>query len=44
LGSGTSYTVTVPSDPGVALPGFWLLFAMNSAGTPSIGKIIKLTL
>ncbi|KAH8633358.1 Galactose oxidase [Alternaria alternata] len=41
-GSGTSYTVTVPSDPGVALPGFWLLFAIDSSGTPSVGKTIKL--
>ncbi|CAO2649381.1 Nn.00g067660.m01.CDS01 [Neocucurbitaria sp. VM-36] len=43
-GSGTSYTVTLPLDPGIALPGYWLLFAINSNGTPSKGKIIKLTL
>ncbi|KAH7087595.1 hypothetical protein FB567DRAFT_348544 [Paraphoma chrysanthemicola] len=42
-GSGTSYTVQVPADPGVALPGYWLLFAINAAGTPSVGKIIKVT-
>ncbi|KAL5414523.1 hypothetical protein PMIN04_008983 [Paraphaeosphaeria minitans] len=42
-GSGTTYTVTIPSDPGVALPGFWFLFALNSAGTPSVAKIIKIT-
>ncbi|KAF2743355.1 carbohydrate-binding module family 32 [Sporormia fimetaria CBS 119925] len=40
-GSGTAYTVTIPSDPGVALPGYWLLFAINSAGTPSVGRMIK---
>jgi galactose oxidase len=43
-GSGTSYTVTIPSDPGVALPGYWLLFAIDSAGTPSLGKTIKVAL
>ncbi|KAH8706972.1 hypothetical protein GQ44DRAFT_732014 [Phaeosphaeriaceae sp. PMI808] len=43
-GSGTSYTVTLPADPGVLLPGFWLLFAINSNGTPSIAKTIKITL
>ena len=43
-GSGTSYSVVVPSDPGVALPGYWFLFAVNSAGTPSTAKVIKLTL
>ncbi|RAR01957.1 galactose oxidase [Stemphylium lycopersici] len=42
-GSGTSYTMTIPADPGVALPGYWLLFAMNADGTPSVGKIIKVT-
>ncbi|KAH7074715.1 hypothetical protein BKA63DRAFT_414728 [Paraphoma chrysanthemicola] len=42
-GSGTSYTVQIPADPGVALPGYWLLFAINAAGTPSVGKIIKVT-
>jgi galactose oxidase len=42
-GSGTSYTVTIPSDAGVALPGYWFLFAVNSAGTPSVAKIIKVT-
>ena len=42
-GSGNSYTVGIPSDPGVALPGYWFLFAMNSAGTPSVAKVIKVT-
>jgi len=42
-GSGTSFAVTVPADPGVTLPGYWLLFAMDAAGTPSVGKVIKLS-
>jgi galactose oxidase len=42
-GSGTSYTVTIPADPGVALPGYWYLFAINSAGTPSLARIVKVT-
>jgi galactose oxidase len=42
-GAGTSYTVKVPSDPGVALPGYWFLFAIDSAGTPSVAKTIKIT-
>ncbi|KAI4913026.1 hypothetical protein J4E85_011001 [Alternaria conjuncta] len=41
-GSGTSYTVAIPGDPGVALPGYWLLFAIDANGTPSVGKTIKL--
>ncbi|KAG9196110.1 galactose oxidase [Alternaria panax] len=39
---GTAYTTTIPSDPGVALPGYWLLFAIDSSGTPNVGKAIKL--
>lgn len=42
-GSGGSFTVTIPSDPGVALPGYWFLFALDSAGTPSIAKTIAVT-
>lgn len=42
-GSGTTYTVTIPSDAGVALPGYWMLFAIDSAGTPSVSKILKVT-
>jgi galactose oxidase len=42
--SGTTYTLTVPSDSGVALPGYWYLFAIDSSGTPSVAKIIKVTL
>jgi galactose oxidase len=42
-GSGTSYTVNIPGDPGVVLPGYWFLFAIDSAGTPSVAKIVKVT-
>lgn len=44
LTSTTTYTITIPSDPGVALPGYWMLFALNSAGVPSVAKTIKVTL
>ena len=35
-----TYTITVPSDPGVAIPGYWMLFAFNSAKVPSVAKSI----
>ena len=38
--AGLSYTVTVPADPGVALPGYWMLFAINAAGVPSVAKSV----
>ncbi|KAH7407190.1 carbohydrate-binding module family 32 protein [Cadophora sp. MPI-SDFR-AT-0126] len=42
--SGTSNTITVPGDPGVALPGFWMLFALNAQGVPSVAKTVQVTL
>ena len=43
-GAGTNgYKTTIPNDSGVALPGYWMLFAMNAAGTPSVGKIVQIT-
>lgn len=39
----SSFTVTVPEDPGVALPGYWYLFALTEGGTPSVAKYVKVT-
>lgn len=39
--NGNTYTFKVPSDSGIALPGYWMFFAMNSQGTPSIAKSIR---
>ncbi|MFI7340854.1 discoidin domain-containing protein [Streptomyces sp. NPDC050085] len=39
--STTSYTLSVPSDPGVVLPGSYLLFALNSAGVPSRARMVN---
>ncbi|GAA0460758.1 discoidin domain-containing protein [Streptomyces sp. NPDC046215] len=39
---GTSYALTVPADPGVALPGTYMLFALDAAGVPSIAKMITI--
>lgn len=35
--------LTVPNDPGVALPGYWYVFCLNGNGVPSIAKTIKIT-
>jgi galactose oxidase len=37
------YTFKVPSDSGIALPGYWMLFVMNSVGVPSVAATIKVT-
>jgi len=41
--SGNTYKLAIPSDPGVALPGPYMLFALKSNGTPSISKTISIT-
>lgn len=41
--SGTTYNLTIPGDAGVALPGYWMLFALNAAGVPSVATTIKIT-
>lgn len=42
--NGNTYTLVVPSDPGVAMPGYWFLFAINSAGVPSVSQKLQITL
>ncbi|HEX9998965.1 MAG TPA: discoidin domain-containing protein [Actinoplanes sp.] len=37
-----SYELTIPADPGVAVPGYWMLFAMDSKGVPSVAKVIRI--
>ncbi|KAF2760457.1 galactose oxidase [Pseudovirgaria hyperparasitica] len=41
--SGTSQTITIPNDPGVALPGYYYVFALNAAGVPSIARVVQIT-
>ena len=39
-----NYRITIPSDAGVALPGYWMVFVSNSAGVPGVSKTLKITL
>ena len=39
---GTTYTLNIPDDPGVAVPGVWYLFALAGA-TPSVASYITIT-
>jgi galactose oxidase len=41
---GNRYTVTIPTDPGIALPGYWMLFAMNGNGVPAVAQTVQITL
>ena len=37
-----SYSLTIPSDPGVALPGYYMLFALNANGVPSVSSTVQI--
>ena len=38
--AGNTYTMQVPGDPGVLLPGYYMLFAINAAGVPSVANFV----
>lgn len=41
-GPNNTYTLTIPSDPGVVPLGYYMLFAMNAQGTPSVSRTLKI--
>jgi galactose oxidase len=42
-GGAYSYTLRMPSaDPGAVLPGYYMLFALNSSGVPSVSTTIQI--
>lgn len=41
---GKSVTVQVPSDAGIAVPGNWMIFAVNGNGVPSEAEILNVKL
>jgi galactose oxidase len=41
--TSTSYNVTLPADRGIVLPGYYMLFALDSAGVPSAAKMIRIS-
>jgi len=41
VGSDHKYTVTIPNDTGVALPGYWMLFVLTK-GVPSVSQSVQI--
>ena len=41
--SGNDYQLAIPSNPGVVLPGFYMLFAMNADGVPSVAAMVQVS-
>jgi YVTN family beta-propeller protein len=39
----THYTLDIPSNPGILIPGQWMLFAMNANGTPSMARFVTVS-
>jgi len=44
LSTGSTYTMSISDDPGIALPGYWMLFVLNSAGVPSLAETVLISL
>ena len=40
--NGNTWTMKLPRDYGVLLPGYYYLFAVNAAGVPSYGKTVQI--
>jgi galactose oxidase len=40
--SGNTATLALPSDPGILVPGPYLLFALDANGVPSVAKTIRI--
>ncbi|KAJ5131622.1 Galactose oxidase/kelch beta-propeller [Penicillium atrosanguineum] len=39
----SSYGIRLPDEPGILIPGYWMLFVMDQDGVPSIAKTIMIT-
>ncbi|CAJ0552342.1 Ff.00g063210.m01.CDS01 [Fusarium sp. VM40] len=40
---GNNYSFQLPNDSGIVLPGYWMLFVMDSAGVPSVASTLFVT-
>ncbi|RYU59959.1 DUF1929 domain-containing protein [Methylolobus aquaticus] len=36
------YRLTIPAQSGTALPGYWMLFALDARGVPSVAKTLQI--
>jgi galactose oxidase len=41
--SGDTYTLTIPNNPGIVLPGYYWLFALNAQGVPSVAAVVLIS-
>ena len=38
----SQYLLKLPADPGIVLPGLWMLFVIDAAGVPSVSRDIRI--
>jgi galactose oxidase len=41
--SGGAYTLGISANPGIVLPGYYWLFALNAQGVPSVGSVVLIS-
>ncbi|MFL9947183.1 RICIN domain-containing protein [Paraburkholderia agricolaris] len=42
VGTAGEYLITIPSDPSVVVPGYYMLFALNANGVPSVSRTLQI--
>jgi galactose oxidase len=42
VGTGGEFLLKIPSDPGVVVPGYYMLFALNAKGVPSVSRTLRI--
>jgi hypothetical protein len=40
--NGTKYVLAIPADPGIVLPGYYMLFALDAHGVPSVATTVQI--
>jgi galactose oxidase len=41
VGTAGEYLLKIPADPGVTVPGYYMLFALNTKGVPSVSRTLR---
>jgi galactose oxidase len=41
LAVAVKYLLKIPADPGVTVPGYYMLFALNTKGVPSVSRTLR---
>jgi galactose oxidase len=42
VGRAGEYLLSIPIDPGVVVPGYYMLFALDATGVPSVSRTLRI--